>query len=50
MNDKSGYFLLETLLNQQTKVLTSNLKTTRTDLAAAFMNNLVKGFEAYLAK
>ncbi len=48
MADKSGYFLLETLLNQQTKVLTSNLKTTRTDLGAAFVNNFLKAFEPLL--
>ena len=48
--DKSGYFLLETLLNNQTKVLTSNLKTTRTDVGAAFMNNFLKGFEPFIQK
>jgi len=33
MGDKSGYFLVEVLINQQTRVLSANIKTTRTDLA-----------------
>lgn len=48
MADRSGYFLLENLLNQQSKVLTCSLKTTRTDLAPAFMNTLSKGFSSIL--
>ena len=44
MADKSGYFLVETLINQQTKALSANIKTTRTDLGQAFTNNLNNAF------
>lgn len=30
--DKSGYFLIETVVNQPSRTLTANLKSTRTDL------------------
>ena len=47
--DKSGYFLVEALVNQQTKVLSANMKTTRPDLKDAFLNhNLTLGFKPYL--
>lgn len=46
--DKSGTFLIETLVNQQTKLLTANIKTTRPELANSFINNFVSGFETYI--
>jgi|LauGreDrversion4_2_1035121.scaffolds.fasta_scaffold83404_4 hypothetical protein len=47
--DKSGYFLIETVVNQQTRVISAHLKSTRTDLNAAFINgNFFKGFVNFL--
>lgn len=47
--DKSGYFLIETLVNQQTRVLTANLKSTRPDVNQAFLTgNFFKGFAQFL--
>ncbi len=50
MADKSGYFLMETLIHQETKLLASNIKTTRTDLAQAFTNNLSNAFSLVIQK
>jgi hypothetical protein len=33
MADKSGYFLIETVVNQQTRLLTANIKSTRPDVS-----------------
>jgi hypothetical protein len=33
MADKSGYFLIETVVNQQTRSLTANKKSTRPDVS-----------------
>lgn len=49
MADKSGYFLIETLVNQQTRTLSANLKSTRPDMNQAFLNgNFFAAFTQYL--
>lgn len=32
MADKSGYFLVETLVNQEARMISANLKSTRPDM------------------
>jgi len=45
MADKSGYFLIETLVNQQSRMMTANLKSSRPDLSSAFISeNFFKSF------
>jgi hypothetical protein len=45
MADKSGYFLIETLINQQSRMLTAKLKSTRPDLSNVFISgNFYKTF------
>ena len=49
MADKSGYFLIETVVNQQTRVISANLKSTRPDMNNAFLTgNFFKGFVNFL--
>ena len=45
MADKSGYFLIETLINQQSRMLTAKLKSTRPDMSSVFISgNFYKTF------
>lgn len=49
MADKSGYFLIETVVNQQSRVISANLKSTRPDMNNAFLTgNFFKGFVNFL--
>lgn len=49
MADKSGYFLIETVINQQSRVISANLKSTRPDMNNAFLTgNFFKGFVNFL--
>ena len=49
MADKSGYFLIETVVNQQSRVISANLKSTRPEMNNAFLTgNFFKGFVNFL--
>ena len=45
--DKSGYFMLETLFNLQTKVLNCTVKSTRPDMESTFQQFLAKVLQKY---
>ena len=47
MADKSGFFMIETLFNLQSKILTYTVKSTRPDMDTAFSNHLTQMFNKF---